>query len=288
MDTIRESISQGPGRLIFSILIFVLMAYGLYYLYKWLQGSNSSLIDNTLYTSRNTGLPAMSTTPKVYNKSVVPPIYQGGQFSISTWAYVSNWGINRGYNKPFLVVDGGGNTFKTLVMYLGQNVNKLGVRVSVAQGITLDSKTMANIRPTTGNSFGVSPYTDTAGDFQMCDIQSVDIQRWVNITAVLDGRTLDVYIDGKLTRSCVLPGMFNVDGSSPTVTLGGPYGFGGIIGQTQAANFAYSPDQVYKIYQNGPLDNSLLSQFLSYFNPANYAFNVTRNGESLASGSMTA
>jgi hypothetical protein len=283
MDSAGAAFSSGPGKIVFQIAIFVILAVGLYYLWKFLQGSSGSLIDNIVYSSPNSGLPGMSTTASVYDQKVVPPIYQGGQYSVSTWIYITNWGVNGGYNKPFLTLNGGGNSFTTMVMYLGQNVNKLGIRVST-DAVKIDTAAMTNIRPTTGNGYGVSPYTDTAGDFKMCDIESVDIQRWVNINAVLDGRTLDVYIDGKLSRSCVLSGMFNVDGSAPTLSLGGPYGFGGLIGKTQTANFAYSPDQVYKIYQNGPLDNSLLSQVKGYFNPGQYSFNISRNGQSLASG----
>jgi hypothetical protein len=37
-----------------------------------------------------------------------------------------------------------------------------------------------------------------------CDIE-IDLQRWTQVTVVINGRTCDVYMDGKLARSCVLP-----------------------------------------------------------------------------------
>jgi hypothetical protein len=225
----------------------------------------------------------------------VPTIYAGGEYSVSTWIYITNWEVNRGYNKPFLVIDGGGGTFKTLVLYLGQNIPKLGVRTSTSDGspsmsgITLNNTTLAQIRPTTAaGGFGASPYTDAGGDFSLCDIESIDIQRWVCITVVLSGRTQDIYIDGKLSRSCVLPKMFMVDSGASgitQITLGGSYGFGGIIGETKAADFAYSPDQVYKIYQNGPLDSSLWTQIKGYFDPKQYSFSIQKNGQNIISGS---
>ena len=285
MDSVRGAVSSGPGKIVFMVAIFAILAVVLYRLSGFLQGSDSSLINNVVYSSPNSGMPGMSTTPSSFDQKIVPPIYQGGQYSVSTWIYITNWGVNAGYNKPFLVLDGGGSTFNTMVMYLGQNVNKLGVRVST-DTVKITPTTMSQIRPASGNGYGVSPYTDMAGDFKMCDIEMVDMQRWVCITAVLDGRTLDLYIDGKLSRSCVLSGMFNVDGSSPTLALGGPYGFGGLIGKTELANFAYSPDQVYKIYQNGPLDNSLLSQLKSYLDPGQYSFSISKNGQAVASGSI--
>jgi hypothetical protein len=216
------------------------------------------------------------------DNSDIPAMYEGGEFSISTWVYVTNWGINKGYNKPFLVLSGGAGQagYATMVMYLGQNVNKLGIRVST-ENDKLTSAKLEQIRPVTGNGYGVSPYTDNSADFKKCDIENIDMQRWVNITAVLNGSTLDVYIDGKMSRSCVLPGMFKVDGGSTEVLLGGPYGFGGIIGQTVAANFAYSPDRVYKIYQNGPLDTSIFTKLMGIFNPSQYSISVQRDGQSI-------
>ena len=42
-------------------------------------------------------------------------------------------------------------------------------------------------------------------DSHMCDLTDIDLQRWINITVSVNGRIVDVYYDGKLARSCVLP-----------------------------------------------------------------------------------
>ena len=246
------------------VVIFIGCIVAVYYFYRWLAGAGE-LKDGIVYSNTDTGLLAMSKNPTAFGDTVVPSLYAGGEFSISTWIYVTNWSINKGVNKTFLTLSGGGGTSQTMIMYLGQNVNKLGIRVSYdtpdysGSGSKLDSTQMAKIMG------GVTPYTDVAGDFKKCDIESVDLQRWVNITTVLSGRTLDVYIDGKLSRSCVLGGLFTVDGDKPTMVLGGPTGFGGYIGQTRAANYAYSPDQVYTNYLNGPTDMSWWTQLINSF-----------------------
>ena len=249
------------GSVISMIVVVIILLVSLYYLYKWLNG-NAELQDMVIYSNPDSGLLAMSPTSTVFTTGTMPPLYGGGEFSISTWIYVTNWGINKGKNKVFLTLSGGANAFSTLVMYLGQNINKLGVRVSsdtTDESTTLDSIQMELI------TSGTTPYTDVASDFKKCDIDSVDLQRWVNITAVLSGRTLDIYMDGKLSRSCVLNGVYKVDGDTSTLTLGGSSGFGGYIGQTRGANYAYSPDQVYLNYLNGPFNTSLLSQILGFF-----------------------
>jgi hypothetical protein len=273
----------GASNMVFTVSVFVILAIALYYFYRWLNGSGE-MNDVVIYTSPDSGLPGKSDKVFKFNtdNSDIPPMYEGGEFSISTWVYITNWGINKGYNKPFLVLSGGAGQagYASVVMYLGQNVNKLGIRVST-ENDKLTSAKLEQIRPITGNGYGVSPYTDTSSDFKKCDIESIDLQRWVNITAVLNGRTMDVYIDGKMSRSCVLPGMFKVDGSSTELLLGGPYGFGGIIGQTVAANFAYSPDRVYKIYQSGPVNTSIWTALSGYFNPAQQPTSVQKDAQTI-------
>jgi hypothetical protein len=291
MDGLRGAISQGPGLVIFRMLLFILLAYLLYSLYTWLNGGATDFKDYVLYKSPNSGLPGKSDKAAVYTSANVPGIYPGGEFSVSTWIYVNNWSVNNTKNKVFFTLSGGstgtGNTaYKTLVMYLGTKLNKLGIRVSYddpsSTGSTsslLTSDQVNNIKN------GVSPYSDSSSDFKKCDIEQVNLQKWVNITAAVAGRTLDIYIDGKLSRSCVLDGMYKVDGDNPTVEIGGQSGFGGLIGLTRVANFAYSPDQVYRNYLSGPFDNSLWSVLMSYVDPSQYSFNVQRNGQNVISAS---
>ncbi len=261
-------------------VVAILMLVALFFLWKWLYGGGDTQ-DMVIYSSPSDGLPAKDKKATVYTGAQVPQIYGGGEYSISTWIYVTNWGINKGKNKPFLVLSGGApesTGFMTLVMYLGQYTNKLGVRVSVESQAS-DTGELKFTRDYTAIVAGSSPYTDSSPDFKKCDIEQVDLQKWVNITAVLSGRTIDIYIDGKLSRSCLLDGLFKVDGETPTLKLGGKDGFGGIIGMTRAANFAYSPDRVYTTYQEGPFSSFSLSSL----NPGDYSFDIKRNGSTVFS-----
>ena len=261
--------------MVLTAVVAILLMVAIYYTWSWLYG-DSDMQDMVIYSSSSDGLPAKDKVSKVFSGTQVPQIYGGGEYSISTWIYVTNWGLNKGKNKPFLVLSGGAphaTGYMTLVMYLGQYTNKLGVRVSYE---TADSKSGSL---THGNDYaaivaGSSPYSDSSTDFKKCDIESVDLQRWVNITTVLTGRNIDIYVDGKLSRSCLLDGLFKVDGDTPTLKLGGPDGFGGIIGKTRAANFAYSPDRVYSYYQEGPFSSFSLSSL----DPGQYSFDFKRQG----------
>jgi len=262
-----------PSRIVILVVLAILMLISLYYLWKWLYG-NSDMEDLIIYSSPSDGLPANDTKVTTFSGKQVPQIYPGGEYSISTWIYVTNWGIRKGYNKPFLILSGGApesTGYMTLVMYLGQFTNKLGVRVS-SDGADSTSHTLTFTNSLTAIVAGQSPYTDASTDFKKCDIESIDLQKWVNIVAVLTGRSIDIYIDGKLSRTCLLDGLFKADGDVPTLRLGGPTGFGGIIGMTRAANFAYSPDRIYSYYQEGPFSKFSLSSL----DPSKYTTDIKR------------
>jgi hypothetical protein len=87
---------------------------------------------------------------------------------------------------------------------------------------------------------------------QPCDISTFDMQRWVNVTVVLSGRTIDVYMDGKLARSCVTNSYYKVDPTGVSLKVADRGGFDGYINGVSAFNYPLSPADVYRIYQAGP------------------------------------
>ena len=91
-----------------------------------------------------------------------------------------------------------------------------------------------------------------------CDIPEIDLQRWTMVTVVISGKTIDVYIDGKLSRSCITPSYFRVDPSADTkLKIIDRGGFDGYIGQTTVGSYSMNPDEIYKTYLSGPTGVSL-------------------------------
>ena len=90
-----------------------------------------------------------------------------------------------------------------------------------------------------------------------CDVANIPLQRWVMVTVCLWNRTLDVYINGYLVRSVVLPGpaLFDPDalssiyvgGSGPTDT------FGGHFSRLKYYNRAITAQEVMALYKKGPV-----------------------------------
>ena len=101
-------------------------------------------------------------------------------------------------------------------------------------------------------------FTNT-GSTPVCDINDVDMQRWINFTIVISGRVLDVYYDGKLNRSCVLPGPVAGSqggkigpGFDQVFSVGQAGGFNGSVNSVFFAATALTPERIYGLYQTGP------------------------------------
>ena len=92
--------------------------------------------------------------------------------------------------------------------------------------------------------------TQETGKSHKCTIRNFPLQKWVNLTVSLYGRTVDVYIDGKLVRTCILPGVAKSGtGGSILVTPGN--GFSGWTSQTRYWPDATNPQEAYGIYREG-------------------------------------
>lgn len=96
----------------------------------------------------------------------------------------------------------------------------------------------------------------TEVDFS-CDVLNVPIQKWVNLVMSVYGRTMDTYIDGKLVRTCLLPGTAKVDSTANVyVTPNG--GFDGWTSKFAYYPNALNPQEAYNIYAAG-YGNSMFS-----------------------------
>jgi len=102
-----------------------------------------------------------------------------------------------------------------------------------------------------------------------CTVNNVPIQTWTNLLMSVYGRTMDIYLDGKLVNTCLLPGiaMINTD-ADVYVTPNG--GFSGWTGKLQYFPNATNPQTAWDIYKEGYGG----SMFASY----NVKVSFTKNG----------
>jgi hypothetical protein len=247
MESINSSFPA--ARSIGGIVIVILGAVALYYLYKYVYGVEG-LSSQSVITTAISG--STKTKPALYP---IPPIYEGGEYSITFWVYITGFKDQTGLNKHILEIRG--VDYSTLVVGLGAHRNKLMVRVNTAGGSALSGKTSL----TTNEVKDLFKTTQVASGLleqgvELCDLPEIDLQRWVCISVVLNGRTCDLYMDGKLARSCVLPGPFKVDPKGYQMKLLDFDGFDGYLSDVYCYQYALNPDQAYRIYMAGPSDTA--------------------------------
>jgi len=92
-----------------------------------------------------------------------------------------------------------------------------------------------------------------------CDIKDIPVQRWVHITISLHNKTLDVYVNGKLTRSCTYENVPKLNDGDLHITDNG--GFKGDIGEFRYFNRALDPSEIYSLYSSGYKTFSLYDKF---------------------------
>jgi hypothetical protein len=264
MDNSESSLSSR----IFPVILVLIGLILLYYLYQYLFSPSE-----TAFTL-SSGLKDATmdeTKPISITSAGLPALYEGGEFTISSWIYITNWGYRAQHNKSILRI--GGPQFDTIRIYLGGNKPKLYVRLHTKEPNTVTSVNAANesCDASTRDVLFQSLQMDSGmNDNSLCDLPEIELQKWVHITVAVNGKTVDVYLDGKLARSCVLPSYFKVDSaySAYLLTHGG---FGGKIASMMMYDTALNPDRIYHLFMAGPNPMNSFSEWLSSI----FSFNVS-------------
>ena len=198
------------------------------------------------------------TTMKTIEASGEAMKNNSGNFAYSVWFYVNDWNYKFGELKFIFARMGSGESTS-----LSKNMKSSAdlAKASPCPCVTLGA---------VSNTLGIS-MTCFSGDLKKLsnnvvkttDIENVPIQRWVNLLFSVYGRTLDVYLDGKLVRTEILPGIANVNQKAPTylTPMGGFYGW--------TSKFQYWPNAVdpqfawdiYKAGYGGGFLSSLFGQY---------------------------
>jgi hypothetical protein len=242
------------------LLVFVSLL-GMYYVYQYLfgprMGTPSSLISSTQSATID------PSQPIIVRMDQLPRLFEGGEFTVSTWIYVSHWSYRSGLMKSILRV--GGRRFDTFRIYLGGRTPKLHIRFHTHEHGTPhrhhadDDLSKASFR----QLFTSLSMDNDHGKAPLCDLPEIDLQRWVHLTVSVNGKTVDVYTDGKLARSCVLPSQYKVDSSGYSARLLDYGGFGGQLSTTTMYDQALNPESVHKLYMAGPEPITSLGEWIS-------------------------
>ena len=154
---------------------------------------------------------------------------------------------------------------------------KIGFQKLIDTNLISSGSTMMDNSLTVGDISGNStkpglftPYVGNTIDENIgsstntCDVKELPLQKWVNICTVMNGKTLDVYLDGKLVKTCVYNSFFKVDQSGTVASYLQHGGFSGNFSRLQIFNTSLTPDDIYKNYLSGPTGSSATSDPISF------------------------
>jgi hypothetical protein len=192
-------------------------------------------------------------------------------FTYSIWMYINDWNYKYG---------------ETKIVYgrMGQasdSANTSLTAISAAQ--PCPAVVLGAIENNLSILLAVYPGSDVASEdsaMHTCEVSNIPIQKWVNLLISVYGRTLDVYLDGKLVKTCVLPGIAKINQDSNVfVTPAG--GFAGWTGKFQYFPNSTDPQEAWNIYQAGYGSSWLSGLF------GNYEVKVTFSNNGTESSSFT-
>jgi hypothetical protein len=227
----------------------VLGLVAIYYLYKYLfqdVKKNVILVNDKL---------EMNTKTTLISANRMPAFVEGGDYTISFWMYIQDMIHKNGVQKHVMTLGSplsGSTGFESLAVYLGATQPSLHIRTQNSDIVNNVTASVPNLTASHVASLFNDASKFSATEIRGADIPMVDMQRWVNVTIVLSGRTTDVYLDGKLIRSTVNQGVFRVPSTGYQLELGYNGGFGGQLTRLQTFDYAVNPAEAYRIYVNGP------------------------------------
>jgi hypothetical protein len=257
------------------ILLWVFIIIILYFIISYFFGTNYSNLTNTVANAQNmVQVPAAS----LGNKSA------SSNFAYSVWFNINDWNYKYG-------------EYKVLFGRMGQSSGKAGAVVPGIGGLdpcpavvldAYENNLIIHMGCYPSSVRAPDPKVDVTGLAPKsvaisCNVSNIPIQKWVNLIVSVYGRSLDVYINGKLVKTCLLPGVAMVNGNSD-VFLTPSGGFSGYTSKFQYYPNAIDPQYAWNIYENGYGPGVIGSMFGFY--TFNFSLINNNTGDTVIKGSI--
>lgn len=183
-----------------TILIVAIVVVLIWWIVRWTTQSSTILLKGPLCVNGAVDCPGgySDKTPVIKNNNKLSGNVASSNYTISLWYYVTQWTITDHDKMLFIRLNNGAGSIGGPEISLGAQENNLYVRVACHDTTNANTSNLGTITCDTSPDGVTSQY---------CNIDNVPVQRWVNVLVSVYGRTLDVYIDGKLSKTCLLPGL---------------------------------------------------------------------------------
>jgi len=163
------------------------------------------------YFRKRAGLPGVLMGDSAKSADLTPSVSDGktrsvlpaataptgvSDYGIQYWMYIADWDYKFGQEKHVLKRVSSANTaMENPRITLHPTDNSLNVRVSL----------YPNGESTTASA--ATPTSSSTADSFTCTVENVPLQAWFAVSVTVFQRNLDIYINGRLVKSCVLPGV---------------------------------------------------------------------------------
>lgn len=196
-----------------TIILVVVILLLIYVIYNYVKNTKDVTLLNLANGEDESTFPASELSDST-----------SSNYAISIWFYINNWNYRIGETKTILERISGGEVSPSIT--LGANTN------SITVSMNLSTSTEAN------------PITHE------CVVNDIPLQRWTNMIMSINGTALDIYIDGKLIKTCILGGVPKILNDAPVKVTPGR-GFSGYTGRLQFFSSPLNPTEAYNIYKDG-------------------------------------
>jgi hypothetical protein len=151
--------------------------------------------------------------------------------------YISDWDYKFGADKEVLkrISPQSGTTYGPRI-FLSPTDNTLNVQMSIYPASTAAGAAVPGSTASTGDSF-------------TCSIENVPLQSWFSVSTTVFQRNLDIYINGRLVKSCVLPGVPKV--AVGDIILADNGGFAGSLCNVNTYGTMLGPEDAMKFFMAG-------------------------------------
>lgn len=151
-------------------------------------------------------------------------------YTYSVWIYIQDWNTNYGQAKTIVA-----RTGKCPNILLGSVDNNMSVQIMLANGT-----------------------------ISTCEVEDIPLQTWTNILVSVSTKSVDVYLNGKLVKTCVFASVPKVPSSTADVFLTPNGGFSGFTARLKYWGNSVGPQQAWNNYMVGPGGN-IFSNFLNQY-----------------------
>jgi len=167
---------------------------------------------------------------KRVNEGAIPTSSQGNEYNINLWIYINDY-VYR-YKEDKIIIQRGNNNSSNPTILLTANTNTLRVITNVETNLEAEDE------------------VDEVALVNICDIPDIPLQRWVNINVSLNDKIVDVFINGNLSKTCLVNGYPKPNVGAMDICKDG--GFNGFISNITFTNRARTITDIQSAYRKGP------------------------------------